>query len=680
MFSSLREIRGVGEKVRAEIISAYGSEARALEELSSLRFYRLFSSSIMPAKQVDIAREIFSRVAGVEYAEMLATPEARQLYAQVLEALRREACTGYAKMKLSLFYPVADEKSLAVLRRDVTVGEELARALGMEKLRALRQLLRGLSYLKPPRSVRIASQVVAVEDEALYQELSSRYRGMVEVLLVESHEDLEAMRGYELVRYVDSGNGHASMLMGAANVEMFPEFSEPEVLPEVTLSFFLENLSTIETCAKVLGAVGEERLHGFGEHLSGRELERIVEQVKGLKEEENPYAYASAKFALEAETCVEEANCEVERRVERQGLAIRGAEMLNMLTRLSSSPEQYLPEELREVIAEVAEEYEAELAERLHLSSEALRFAGLLSSGVTYPLVLNPERRAELESWLSNEASRRSFAAKRELASRLASSIPKVKRSVELALELDYLLALGSFCLRYSTAQAKVNDDMKLRFVNARHLLLSASSQPQPVSYELGYGRRIAVITGANSGGKTTLLETIAQVHIMAQSGLPVLAEQAEVPIVQRLYFFAKRRGESGAGAFESLLRSFAGIVTRGGERRLVLADEIEAVTEPGAAAKIIGALLEWFSRDGNTLVAVVTHLGEELLSLGIEGMRIDGIEARGLDENLNLIVDRNPVLGRLARSTPELILERLSRKSGEDFYTFLLRRFRDRE
>jgi dsDNA-specific endonuclease/ATPase MutS2 len=208
--------------------------------------------------------------------------------------------------------------------------------------------------------------------------------------------------------------------------------------------------------------------------------------------------------------------------------------------------------------------------------------------------------------------------------------------------------------------------------------LLSASSQPQPVSYELGFNsKRIAVITGANSGGKTTLLETIAQVQIMAQSGLPVLAESAEVPLLQKLYFFAKRRGESGAGAFESLLRSFAGIAASKAERRLILADEIEAVTEPGAAAKIIAAMLEWFSRDSGTLVAIVTHLGDELLNHRITGMRIDGIEAKGLDENLNLIVDRNPVLGKLARSTPELILERLSRKSGEEFYTFLLRRFR---
>jgi DNA mismatch repair protein MutS2 len=42
--------------------------------------------------------------------------------------------------------------------------------------------------------------------------------------------------------------------------------------------------------------------------------------------------------------------------------------------------------------------------------------------------------------------------------------------------------------------------------------------------------------------------------------------------------------------------------------------------------------------------------------------LRIDGIEARGLDENLELVVDRTPRFGTLARSTPELIVERLSK------------------
>jgi dsDNA-specific endonuclease/ATPase MutS2 len=44
--------------------------------------------------------------------------------------------------------------------------------------------------------------------------------------------------------------------------------------------------------------------------------------------------------------------------------------------------------------------------------------------------------------------------------------------------------------------------------------------------------------------------------------------------------------------------------------------------------------------------------------------VRIDGIEAQGLDENLELVVDRTPRFGYLARSTPELIVERLTKLS----------------
>ncbi|RAP51202.1 MAG: hypothetical protein BZ133_03665, partial [Methanosphaera sp. SHI613] len=46
--------------------------------------------------------------------------------------------------------------------------------------------------------------------------------------------------------------------------------------------------------------------------------------------------------------------------------------------------------------------------------------------------------------------------------------------------------------------------------------------------------------------------------------------------------------------------------------------------------------------------------------------IRTDGIEAKGLDENYNLIVDRSPKINYLARSTPELILKRIYEQSDE--------------
>ena len=59
--------------------------------------------------------------------------------------------------------------------------------------------------------------------------------------------------------------------------------------------------------------------------------------------------------------------------------------------------------------------------------------------------------------------------------------------------------------------------------------------------------------------------------------------------------------------------------------------------------------------------------------------VRIDGIEAQGLDENMDLIVDRTPKRNHLARSTPELIVRRLaSRSQGptSEIFTNLLEGF----
>lgn len=84
----------------------------------------------------------------------------------------------------------------------------------------------------------------------------------------------------------------------------------------------------------------------------------------------------------------------------------------------------------------------------------------------------------------------------------------------------------------------------------------------------------------------------------------------------------------------------------------------------------------------GGFYVVIVSHLGGDDLRKELPFARVDGIEAKGLDENLNLIVDRQPVFGRLGRSTPpELIVESLARrKRGKEREIFerVLRAFRE--
>ena len=73
----------------------------------------------------------------------------------------------------------------------------------------------------------------------------------------------------------------------------------------------------------------------------------------------------------------------------------------------------------------------------------------------------------------------------------------------------------------------------------------------------------------------------------------------------------------------------------------------------------------------------IVTHMAKELMLY--TDVRVDGIEAKGLDENYDLIVDRTPKMNYLARSTPELILKRIYENSEgtlKEVYGEVLKKF----
>jgi dsDNA-specific endonuclease/ATPase MutS2 len=200
----------------------------------------------------------------------------------------------------------------------------------------------------------------------------------------------------------------------------------------------------------------------------------------------------------------------------------------------------------------------------------------------------------------------------------------------------------------------------------ARNLGLAADDgDVQPVDYGLGdhtldvqapTGDRVSVLTGANSGGKTTLLETLAQVALLAHMGLPVPADAAQVSEVDRLVFH-RRHASFNAGVLESTLRSVVPPLTSGGST-LMLVDEFEAITEPGSAADLLHGLVTLTVERG-ALGAFVTHLAEDLEPLP-DVARTDGIFAEGLTPDLELEVDYQPRFGTLGRSTPEFIVSRL--------------------
>ena len=233
-----------------------------------------------------------------------------------------------------------------------------------------------------------------------------------------------------------------------------------------------------------------------------------------------------------------------------------------------------------------------------------------------------------------------------------------VERAVEAVDDVAVALSLGRFAHAHDLSRPTLVDN-GLAVEEARNLSLS---EPQPISYGVGAHSlssptdRVAVLTGANSGGKTTLLETLCQVALLATMGLPVPAASAEVGRFDAVVFH-RRHASFNAGVLESTLKTIVPPLSRDG-RTLMLVDEFEAITEPGRAADLLNGLVS-LTVDRDALGVYVTHLADDLEPLP-DAARIDGIFAEGLTPDLELQVDYQPRFDTVGTSTPEFIVSRL--------------------
>jgi dsDNA-specific endonuclease/ATPase MutS2 len=265
---------------------------------------------------------------------------------------------------------------------------------------------------------------------------------------------------------------------------------------------------------------------------------------------------------------------------------------------------------------------------------------------------------------LDADVAERESAVAAELREDVAAAREDVDVAVDAVSDIAFELSLGRFAAAYDLTRPRLVDD-GLAVAGARNLTLSGDVQP--VTYGVGThdvagdpappsGDRVAVLTGANSGGKTTLLETLAQVALLASMGLPVPAERADVGRFDTVVFH-RRHASFNAGVLESTLKSIVPPLSTG-ERTLMLVDEFEAITEPGRAADLLNGLVD-LTVDRDALGVYVTHLAEDLSPLP-PAARIDGIFAEGLTEDLALRVDYQPRFGTVGKSTPEFIVSRL--------------------
>ena len=163
---------------------------------------------------------------------------------------------------------------------------------------------------------------------------------------------------------------------------------------------------------------------------------------------------------------------------------------------------------------------------------------------------------------------------------------------------------------------------------NARHPLLERTLKPKgvavvPLTVEIDSQHRQVIISGPNTGGKTVALKTIGLMALMAQSGIPVPAERAELPIFDGVF--------ADIGDYQSIeqnLSTFSAHVTNidfishhATRDSLVLLDELGSATDPEEGAALAVSIADFFRRAGCLSIVSTHHTALKVYAANTEGV-----------------------------------------------------------
>jgi DNA mismatch repair protein MutS2 len=225
-----------------------------------------------------------------------------------------------------------------------------------------------------------------------------------------------------------------------------------------------------------------------------------------------------------------------------------------------------------------------------------------------------------------------------EMTHRIGEQAVAIVAAVEILAELELQFAKAHFAEDYACIPAQLRGDGRLRpsgssetrliLRGARHPLLERNLKAKgrqiiPTTVELEGNRRQLVITGPNTGGKTVALKTLGLLALMAQSGIPIPAERAELPV-----FDAVLADIGDSQSIEQSLSTFSAHITNldfisrtATSQSLVLLDELGSATDPEEGAALAVAIADHFRAIGCISIISTHHT-----SLKVYGANTPGV------------------------------------------------------
>ena len=254
-----------------------------------------------------------------------------------------------------------------------------------------------------------------------------------------------------------------------------------------------------------------------------------------------------------------------------------------------------------------------------------------------------------------------------DLTEEIAGESERIVRTVQLLGYLDLTFAKARYALDHSCVQPKMvsirprpanapHPGTTIQLKGARHPLLTGHIVPLDLSFD--DDSWVLVVTGPNTGGKTVALKTVGLIALMAQCGLHVPADEAELSVFPGVFadIGDEQSIEQSLSTFSSHMTNIIDILDNADHRSLVILDEVGAGTDPTEGSALARALLNCLKNGGVTTM-VTTHHPE----LKVYGVETPGVRNASVEFDLETLRPTyRLIVGLPGRSNALAIAERL--------------------
>lgn len=206
----------------------------------------------------------------------------------------------------------------------------------------------------------------------------------------------------------------------------------------------------------------------------------------------------------------------------------------------------------------------------------------------------------------------------RKVRAQVTSETKRLQSTARALAALDALSALAETAAYRDYVRPSLHEGDELVVRGGRHPVVEAFTDEPFVPNDLRMNNstdRLLIITGANMGGKSTVLRQTALIHILAQIGSNVPASYAKLPVVDRIWTRVGASDDlaSGRSTFMVEMTEAASILHNATPRSLVLLDEIGRGTSTFDGLAIAWAVAEYLhdSAEHSAKTLFATHYHE---------------------------------------------------------------------